>query len=230
MNDFFRQLELRVGAYDLLCHPFYQAWTAGTLTRSDLAEYARNYYHHVEAFPHYLAELANRLPDGELRRAIEANRGDELGEAGSGSHADLWLDFASGMGATCEDCAAEPIEEIRQLMSFFHHTAQQASPAEALAAFYAYESQVPRLAVEKARGLRDLYGADENSCAYFTLHATADVFHANVWRHQLEKLVAAEPSIAEPCLLSAESAACALWRALDGIARTCGLAEPVAQP
>ena len=230
MNDFFRQLELRISAYDLLCHPFYKAWSAGTLTRSDLKEYARNYYHHVEAFPDYLAELAERLPDGELRRAVEANRRDELGEDSMPSHAELWLDFAAGMGATREDCSAEPIEEIRELISFFHQTAQQASPAEALAAFYAYESQVPRLAVEKARGLRAVYAADDKTCAYFTLHATADVFHANVWRHQLAKLITADPTLAEKCLQSAESASRALWRALDGIARSCGVAEPVAQP
>ncbi len=228
MSDFFRQLEDRISPYDLLCHPFYKAWSAGTLTRSDLREYACNYYHHVEAFPDYLAELAGRLPEGELRRAVESNRHDELGGEGGAallSHADLWLDFAAGMGAAREACATEPVSEIRELVSLFHHIAQQASPAEALAAFYAYESQVPRLAVEKARGLRALYGADDKTCAYFTLHATADVFHANVWCRQLEKLLASDPSLAAKCLQAAEAASRALWRALDGIARRCGLVE-----
>ncbi len=228
MSDFFRQMEDRISAYDLLCHPFYKAWSAGTLTRSDLREYARNYYHHVEAFPEYLAELAKRLPDGELRRAVESNRRDELGgesENALPSHAELWLDFAAGMGASREACATEPVTEIRELISLFQRIAQQASPAEALAAFFAYESQVPRLAAEKARGLRARYGADEKTCAYFTLHATADVFHANVWRRQLEKLLASDPSLAAQCLQAAESASRALWRALDGIARRCGLAE-----
>jgi pyrroloquinoline-quinone synthase len=197
----------------------------GELTRSDLREYARNYYHHVEEFPAYLAELAAKLPDGELRRALEANRADELGghENGSRSHADLWLDFAEGMGASREGCTSEPVSEVCELVSLFHRIAQQGSPGEALGAFYAYESQVPRLAAEKARGLRAMYGADEDTCAYFTLHATADIFHANVWRHQLEKLLASDPSIAEKCLQAAETASRALWRALDGIARNCGL-------
>ncbi len=224
MNDFFRQLEHRIGAYDLLCHPFYKAWSAGALTRSDLKEYARNYYHHVEAFPAYLGEFADRLPDGELRRAVESNRVDELGGSRERTHADLWLDFAAGMGASREACATEPVPEVRELTTLFHQFAQQASPGEALAAFYAYESQVPRLAVEKARGLRAMYGADEKTCAYFTLHATADVFHANVWRRQLEKLLACEPDGADKCLQAAEAASRALWRALDGIAQSCGLA------
>ena len=65
---FFEQLEATIARYDLLCHPFYRAWAAGELTRKDLREYARHYYHHVEAFPCYLAELALRLDEGELRR------------------------------------------------------------------------------------------------------------------------------------------------------------------
>ena len=59
-DEFFRQLEARIAKYDLLCHPFYQAWSAGRLTRDDLREYAQDYYHHVEAFPSYLAALLVR--------------------------------------------------------------------------------------------------------------------------------------------------------------------------
>ena len=50
-TQFFEQLEASIARYDLLCHPFYRAWAAGELTRDDLREYARHYYHHVEAFP-----------------------------------------------------------------------------------------------------------------------------------------------------------------------------------
>ncbi len=77
--EFFERLESRSAKYDLLCHPFYQAWSAGRLTRNDLREYAQNYFHHVEAFPSYLAALGTRLEDGELRRAVLANVCDEQG-------------------------------------------------------------------------------------------------------------------------------------------------------
>src|SRR5208282_1388126 len=80
--QFFEQLEASIAKYDLLCHPFYKAWAAGELTRDDLRDYARNYYHHVEAFPSYLAELALRLDEGELRRAVLANMCDEKGSVG----------------------------------------------------------------------------------------------------------------------------------------------------
>src|ERR1035437_1395739 len=53
-----------------------------------------------------------------------------------------------------------------------------------------------RIAQEKERGLRETYGADDKTCGYFALHATADVYHARVWRKQLEKRIAAHPEAA----------------------------------
>jgi pyrroloquinoline-quinone synthase len=220
--QFFEQLETSIARYNLLCHPFYRAWAAGELTRGDLREYARNYYHHVEAFPTYLAELAVRLEEGELRRAVLANMCDENGTAsGSGPdsepHSELWLDFAEGMGAQRDLRGHNPLPEVDNLMAHFHRVASEGTPEEALAAFYAYESQVPRVANEKARGLREMYGADDKTCGYFTLHATADIYHSNVWRKQIEKRLEGNPEGAQAALDAAENTAKKLWQALDGI-------------
>jgi pyrroloquinoline-quinone synthase len=225
-TQFFEQLEASIARYDLLCHPFYKAWAAGELTRDDLREYARNYYPHVEAFPGYLAELAVRLDEGELRRAVLANMCEEKGAAeGSGKdsephsepHSELWLDFAEGMGAPRDMRGHKPLPEIGNLIAHFHCVAGEGTPEEALAAFYAYESQVPRVAKEKERGLREMYGADDKTVGYFALHATADIFHSNVWHKQLEKRVAANPETAQAALDAAEKTAQLLWKALDGI-------------
>jgi pyrroloquinoline-quinone synthase len=222
LDQFFEQLDARITKYDLLSHPFYKAWNAGELTREDLCEYAQDYYHHVQAFPTYLAELAIRLDEGELRRAVLANMADEKGlEDGTGQsapeHAELWLDFAEGMGAPRDRRSHAPSKKIRDLISFFHKVASDGSPEEALAAFYAYESRVPRLSQEKERGLRGWYGANDKTCGYFTLHATADIHHSQVWRQQLSKRLQANPQVAEMALAAAEAAAKALWHALDGI-------------
>jgi pyrroloquinoline-quinone synthase len=220
--EFFEQLEARIAKYDLLCHPFYKAWSAGELTRDDLCEYAQDYYHHVEAFPSYLAALGMRLDEGELRRAVLANLCDEKGVDGepgrdSVPHSDLWLDFAEGMGSSRNLEWHNPVPEIRQLIRHFQQVASDASPEEALAAFYTYESQVPRIAQEKERGLREMYGADDKTCSYFSLHATADVYHSNVWRKQLQKRIEAQPERADAALDAAENTARMLWKALDGI-------------
>jgi pyrroloquinoline-quinone synthase len=220
--EFFEQLDARIAKYDLLCHPFYKAWSAGELTRNDLREYAQDYYHHVETFPSYLAAFGMRLEEGELRRAVLANMCDEKGVDGrsgrdSVPHSELWLDFAEGMGSTRNLEWHTPVPEIRQLIRHFHGVASEGTREEALAAFYAYESQVPRIAQEKERGLRQMYGADDKTCGYFSLHATADIYHSNVWRSQLEKRIAAKPEAADAALEAAENAARMLWRALDGI-------------
>jgi pyrroloquinoline-quinone synthase len=224
-THFFEQLEASIAKYDLLCHPFYRAWAAGELTRDDLREYACQYYHHVEAFPNYLAEFALRLnaDEGELRRAVLANMCDENGTsrvAGKDSvpHSELWLDFAEGMGARRDDVVLHiPVAEIAELIGYFDRVSSEGTFEEALAALYAYESQVPRVAQEKERGLREMYGADDKTCGYFTLHATADVYHSNVWRKQLERRLDANPEAAQAALNAAENAAKFLWQALDGI-------------
>ena len=221
-QQFFQELEQRIAKYDLLCHPFYQAWSAGTLTREDLSAYARHYYHHVNAFPTYLAELGIRLEDGELRRAVLANMCEEKGgEDAFGqpelAHSELWLDFVEGISGSRSLRGPEPPEEVKGLIQYFSRIGREGTVEEALAAFYAYESQVPRLAREKAQGLAERYGADEKTYAYFTLHTTADIHHANVWRQQLEKRLEKNPQAAEAALHAGEEAARALWNALEGI-------------
>lgn len=220
--EFFRSLDARIEKYDLLSHPFYQAWSAGKLSRSELRQYAQHYYHHVKAFPSHLAALGLRLEDGELRRAVLANMCDEKGiEELPGMravpHAELWLDFAEGMGSTRNLEWHHPLPEIRDLIAHFQHVASEGLPEEALAAFYAYELQVPRIAKERARGLRQTYSADHKTCGYFSLHATADAQHAQVWREQLATRVAANPGVSEMTLDAAANTACLLWKAMNGI-------------
>jgi pyrroloquinoline-quinone synthase len=215
-QEFFTALDARIAKYDLLCHPFYKAWSAGKLTREDLRNYGQNYFHHVNAFPEYLQAFASRLPQGETRRVVEANHNDEMGLHGSRPHSELWLDFVEGMGGE-RTGGANPIAEVESLRQRFHSAATEGRPEEALATFYAYESQVPRVAAEKARGLQTMYGADAKTCEYFTLHTTADVYHSRIWKQQLANAVVGNPAAAARALTAAENAAKALWTALDGI-------------
>jgi pyrroloquinoline-quinone synthase len=217
---FLTLLDERVRQYDLLCHPFYKAWSAGELTREDLRRYAEDYHPHVEAFPAYLATFGARLQDGELRRAVLSNMKDEQGTAGSSgeaerAHSELWLDFAEGMGGSRLP-TGQPTEEVRQLISWFEQVSREGTEEEALGAYYAYESQVPRVAAEKDRGLSERYSADEATRAYFRLHATADIYHSNVWRAQLEKRIQNNPEACEKALSAVETTAKALWSVLDG--------------
>jgi pyrroloquinoline-quinone synthase len=215
-QDFLSALDARIAQYDLLCHPYYKAWSAGELTRDDLRQYATDYYQHVAAFPTYLSALHSRLEDGSLRRSVLRNLCEE--EIEGRPHSEMWLDFAEGMGADRSGVREHaPMPELQTLINEFRHTARDGSTAEALAAFYAYESQIPRIAKEKAAGLTERYGADNRTAGYFKLHQTADVEHSRVWRELLAQEVDAHPEQADAALTQAEKVAHSLWHVLDAM-------------
>ena len=214
--QFATRLDESIAAYDLLRHPFYHAWSRGKLTPEDLAEYAQDYYHHVESFPRALARFARRLGRGELRAVVLANLHEELGSRSCDSHAALWVNFAEGVGVRTP-ISTKPSPGVRELLDFFERVASEGTPEEALATFFAYESQVPKISETKLYGLRKFYGADGRTCQYFLVHISADRYHAQAWRMQLEKRITLYPQLAASALAAASRAASVLWKALDGI-------------
>jgi pyrroloquinoline-quinone synthase len=219
---FWEKFEARVAPYNLLQHAFYQAWSKGELTREDLREYAGEYWHQVSAFPTYLSALHSRLPDGELRREVLRNLAEEEGtdSATGRAHSELWMDFAQGMGASRDEVTGRVVQpEMAALLAEFRAAMREGTPAEAMAALYAYESKVPAIAETKAAGLKEFYGATGKDAQYFTLHQTADVAHAAVWRELINAEIAKDPAAADAALESGERAAKALWAALDGVER-----------
>jgi pyrroloquinoline-quinone synthase len=221
--ELWSRIEATISRHDLLQHPFYQAWTQGKLRTEDLQRYARDYYHQVSAFPTYLSRLHARLADGELRRAVLANLCEE--EIEGTPHSELWLDFAEGMGANREEVrGSAPSETTQALIGTFREIAAKRSPLAALGAFYAYESQVARIASTKAEGLRSRYNANAKTCNYFTLHSTWDVHHSKVWADQIDNGLDAESfreARAEEILGAVEDAAFAMWKSLNGIHAAC---------
>lgn len=226
-GEFWGRFEERVAPYNLLQHPFYQAWSKGELTRGELKEYAAEYWHHVSAFPTYLSALHAQLPDGELRREVLRNLADEEGvdTAHGRAHSELWMDFAAGMGATRSEVTGRAVQpEMTALLATFRELMQAAGAsgagaAAAMAALYAYESKVPAIATTKAAGLAEHYGTEGVAARYFTLHQTADVHHAKVWQGLMEQELVLHPEAEDAVLGAGERAAQALWLALDGVER-----------
>jgi pyrroloquinoline-quinone synthase len=216
LSEYWTKVDQEVAKFDLLQHPFYQAWTEGRLTVADLKFYAEQYYHQVAAFPTYLTALHARLPDAAMRREVLENAWEE--ECAECPHSELWIRFLEGMGGSREDLKREAsIREVNDLVTSFRALAREAPIASVFGALYAYESQVPRIAAEKLNGLRSHYGADDRTCSYFRLHREADVRHANVWRRILSRLGEQDECPAEQSLTGVRRAARALWAALDGI-------------
>ncbi len=161
----------------LLKHPFYQAWTKGTLPVEDLREYARQYYHFEVAFPRFLSAIHTRTESPSIRRLILENLWDE--EHGERNHPALWLEFAAALGLPAEEVkASTPRPETRALIDHFAAAAKYAPVAEAMATLFAYEAQVPAVAEQKIAGLTGNYGFREGQYDFFTVHREADVAHS----------------------------------------------------
>src|ERR1700733_5608080 len=90
-------LDILIEEHHLLKHPFYQAWTAGTLSKESLQLYAKQYYQHVRAFPENLQQLADRA-EGHLAELVEENLAEELDIVDP--HPLLWRQFAESLGVS----------------------------------------------------------------------------------------------------------------------------------
>src|SRR5271155_3578274 len=126
-------LDSLVEDHHLLKHPFYRAWTQGSLSRESLQLYAEQYYQHVRAFPENLRELVGRS-NGELAQLAQENLDEELDPAGP--HPALWRQFALELGVT--DAAlghARPLPGIAALLDTFDEVSTQGSPIQAVDAF-----------------------------------------------------------------------------------------------
>lgn len=175
---FLEQLDDLIAAKHLLKHPFYQAWTRGELSKECLQEYAKEYYHHVSAFPMYLSALHAHTEDSETRKALLKNLVEE--EGGSPNHPGLWKMFAKALGVRdCEIEKHQPCLEIQQLISTFKENCSEGSVGQGLASLYAYESQIPEICISKIEGLKKHYGMkNPKDWEYFRVHIQADKEHA----------------------------------------------------
>lgn len=215
MEDFLEEIDALIDSKHLLKHPFYQAWTKGELSLECLQDYAKEYYHHVQAFPAYLSRLHYRIQNPSDRRVILQNLIEE--EAGSPNHPELWKNFALSLGVTESEIQKHtPGKEIAHLIHTFHEQCGSASIASAIAALYAYESQIPEICISKIDGLKKQYRMhDPKTYEYFSVHIAADVEHAA----QEKKLLSSylhNADVAE-VRLSVEKVLDRLWGFLTGL-------------
>ncbi len=186
-----QRLDATLEKWDLLKHPFYQAWSAGTLPVEALKVYASEY----GAFISMLAEGWTTLEDAETAHEEE-------------EHAELWEQFANAL----ETNVSKPeIAQTKELVKVSQNLF--ASPATTLGAMYAFEAQQPATAKSKLEGLKSHYSLPAEVEPYFEVHS------AN-W-HELEKILASVEKLSSEEQAQVEQAcekmAEALWNTLTGI-------------
>jgi len=209
-------LDAKVADRNLLKHPFYQAWTAGTLSIERLRDYSVHYYPHVAAFPRYVSGVHSRCDDMVTRRALLENLIEE--ERGAGNHPELWLRFAEALGVARETVTSSaPAPASSALVSTFLKLTQDSPAIAGLSALYVYESQIPAVSESKIDGLKRFYGvADPRGLEFFTVHQSADIDHARIGAELISRhcVSAADEDIA---VAAADVALKALWSMLDSV-------------
>src|SRR5215218_6843076 len=125
------RIDSKVAERAMLKHPFYQAWTEGRLPLDTLRAYARQYFHHVEAFPQAVSAVHSACPERDGRRMLAENLAEEEGlDAGKQDHATLWLMFACGLGESEEGVRGENLHgETQALIDTFRKLSRQSYAA-----------------------------------------------------------------------------------------------------
>ena len=185
-------LDLAVSKRNLLEHPFYQAWSAGTLPIEALRTYAREY----GAFIGLLPNAWETLRDSET--ALEERE-----------HAELWDGFAAALDTHVSGKAE--LSEVKALTA----TAARlfSNPISAAGALYAFEVQQPATAQSKLDGLKTHYNLPSGVEPYFEIHSHNE--------HEAQKLSARIEAFSlgdqTRAVQACSEMAGALWVALTGI-------------
>jgi pyrroloquinoline-quinone synthase len=217
MNRYLDKIDNDITAKHLLKHPFYLAWVRGELSKEALTDYAKQYYHHVAAFPTYLSAVHAKCDDQPTRKQILSNLIDE--EAGSPNHPELWKKFANALGVDDVDLAETKKQaETKNLIETFRSVCGNGSTTEGLAALYAYESQIPAICESKIDGLKKHYGfTDPKGYEYFSVHIGADKEHSATEREMLSTKI--DNQNVDNVRASVNRVLDALWEMLSGVCR-----------
>ncbi|MCX6152850.1 MAG: hypothetical protein NT007_01685 [Candidatus Kapabacteria bacterium] len=138
--------------YKLLDHPFYKAWSDGTVTEMQLSKYAYSYQALVEEIPDLWAKVINSFaPDSKAAAAIISEET---------SHVTLWELWTNKL------TKPELIPEMNQMISELH----EMNPSQLLGAIQAFEIQQPEVSKSKSDGLKKYYKFSNDNLKYFFEH------------------------------------------------------------
>lgn len=189
--DYKQALDSKISKYNLLKHPFYEAWSAGELPVEALKCYAREY-----------GAFISTLPKG-WETLNDAETAEEETE-----HIEMWEDFADSLDTEISDAQ---IPEVKTLLNTAENLFSNSETA--LGALYAFEAQQPETAKSKLTGLKTFYQLPDKVEPYFETHSHNE--------HEAEKILERIGDLSSEAQATAvhacEQMSSALWDALTGI-------------
>ena len=138
--DFKQALDSKIADYNLLNHPFYQAWSAGELPLEALRSYAREYGAFISTVPQGWEAL------DEAEFAAE-----EI------EHIDLWADFATGLDTTVSEAQIPQVKKLLETANVLF-----SERATALGALYAFEVTATGNSTIEIRGSESVLSTPES--------------------------------------------------------------------
>lgn len=172
------QIEHEVERESLLNHPFYQMWSKGELSLTQLSGYAKEYFQLVKVVPEMVRAVSLKSVDSQTKQLLEQHIREEE------EHIELWRRFASALNiekAELEDYAGSTMTQ--EAVSSLVNLIKTSTFEEAASVMYSYEWEIPKISKSKLDGLLKFYRmTSKDATVYFETHMEADVRHAATWR------------------------------------------------
>jgi pyrroloquinoline-quinone synthase len=204
--DLWQRLDEVADRWNVLGHPFYQRWSEGELSSSELAFYAGQYAHAVDALAAASRHAAKVAP-AELADELRSHAAEEE------AHVALWRGFAEAAG---NDGDAAALPETSECVDAWDDDGRDLLPT--LVALYAIESAQPAISDTKRAGLIEHYGFSAGEGTdYFDVHVVRDVEHAQHGRELIESRL--DGADLDALVAEAERVLAANWKLLDGVER-----------
>ena len=192
MSQVVEKAKAIIGQWSLLNHPFYQAWSAGTLPPEKLKTYSGEYGTFI------------RL----IAKAWDACAYTEIADT-ERKHTILWRKFANSLGTEISEVS--DLRQVRALNNYFEQSC--ANKPAILGALLAFEYQQPTTVASKLGGLHTHYSDLRADETYFKIHL-------DDWDEPamlLKDIESMDKNLQAEALVSVESACMLLWSALSGI-------------
>lgn len=214
--DILSRLDEERRTINVLEHPFYLRWSAGTLSAHELRCYGAQYRHAVVA----LAQTSIRAADeanAEQRAGLQHHAEEEAG------HVALWDQFARTTGASQSQLEAAPA--LPQTLSCVDAWIGGDDLLERLGVLYVLEAGQPEISRTKLTGLEAHYGYRPEGPAteYFRVHSSRDEAHARAAAVLIDELMVGveDAEQREAALVHRASAALhGNWQLLSGVEET----------